>query len=699
MTRPPPPPPPDTNHSAAEVPGGDPLAAVRAIFERYRGDIEAQVDRVEAVAVALLEDNLDESARREAERDAHKLAGSLGTFGFAPGSKIAREIEFLLQGTDALTRHDTLRLSELVVALREVIDSDGKEASAPSGSSQAEASEGRQTGTVKVLVIDEDSDLVTRLTMELASRGAHVMAASDAESARSRLDAEPPDAVMLDLGMGTGHDMGLLLLGEIAARYQGLPIVVLTERDSFIDRVEVARRGGRGFIQKPQTPSLIADVIWAAIESSKRGIPTILTVDDDPLITEAIRSLLEPQGMRVVSANVASATWELLEEHDPDLVILDIDMPKVSGIEICRTMRSDQRWAATPVVFLTARVDAETVVDVFGAGADDFVPKPLIPAEFLARVLGRLERVELLRSIAESDLLTRVDTRRAATERITRLLNLARRHSQPVAIGTIDIDGLRKVNEEHGHSMGDRILRRFGELANKHLDGDDVVGRWGGEEFVVAMYGMTRQDGVQRLAALLDDFRADDFGASPADSLAVTFSGGVAVFPDDGITIDDLSRASSSALGLAKSQGRDRVLPAGWDPAGELTQQTNVDIVVIEDDPPVAELLLHTLNTRGFKTFWVNDGNEAIEMLVGEPPRLACKVVLLDVDLPGLDGLSILQGLAKGGILNRTKVIMLTVRAAEAEVLRAMELGAFDHVPKPFSTPVLVQRVRRALET
>jgi DNA-binding response OmpR family regulator len=122
-----------------------------------------------------------------------------------------------------------------------------------------------------------------------------------------------------------------------------------------------------------------------------------------------------------------------------------------------------------------------------------------------------------------------------------------------------------------------------------------------------------------------------------------------------------------------------------------------VDVLVVEDDPAIARLLQHALETRGLRHEWIANGQKAAALLTGPAPELRARVVLLDVDLPGLDGLGVLRLLAAERMLERTRVIVLTVRSHEAEVVRALELGAFDHVAKPFSVPVLLQRIRRAL--
>jgi PleD family two-component response regulator len=223
--------------------------------------------------------------------------------------------------------------------------------------------------------------------------------------------------------------------------------------------------------------------------------------------------------------------------------------------------------------------------------------------------------------------------------------------------------------------------------------GEDVIGRWGGEEFVVGTYGMVRDDGIQRVAEVLESFRTEQFNGRDGRSARVSFSAGVAEFPLDGRDLTDLYRAADEALYRAKAEGRNRVFPAG----SARSASQHPDVVVVEDDPALASLLVESLETRGHHTHWLDDGPEAVAALAGASPDISPDLILLDVDLPGLDGLSVLRRLAHDDVLSDTRVIMLTARTGEAEVLEALELGAFDHVAKPFSVPVLMQRVRRAL--
>jgi DNA-binding response OmpR family regulator len=151
--------------------------------------------------------------------------------------------------------------------------------------------------------------------------------------------------------------------------------------------------GARGFLQKPLAAESVRDAVAAVLPAPGRPHPRVLCVDDDPQLLAAMRAVLEPRGIEVHTLDDPLHLWTRLGEVAPDLLVLDIEMPHVNGIELCRVVRADPRWRSLPVVFLTARTEAETVYRVFAAGADDYVAKPFVGPELVARIHNRLERV------------------------------------------------------------------------------------------------------------------------------------------------------------------------------------------------------------------------------------------------------------------------------------------------------------------
>jgi len=509
------------------------------------------VDLIERAVEALAASALEEQSRVQAQHVAHSLIGSVGTFGFVRASEAARALERELADPDPDPDHAPA-MSTLIAVMRRDLHHD---VAVPQGA-QSPMPVGEE---LRVLVVDVVLALCARIAAEATSRGMHCDVAASPQAARSLWTERAPAVVLLDLtfpphGMADAY----ALLSELSAATPPIPVLVLTGTGEFVDRVEAARRGSRAFLPKSLRPAQVVDAVEQFLARDRLAATRVLVVDDDPVVLDAMRALLEGQELEVATLADPLRFWETLEEVAPELLILDVDMPGINGPELCRTVRNAPRWSGLAVIFATAHTDAATVEQVFGAGADDFIAKPIVGPELLSRVANRLERIRIYRVQAETDNLTGLATRSKSDEGLAQLAALADRFSEPLSVAMLDVDGFKLVNDRHGHAVGDSVLRRLGEHLRRDFRGNDVVGRWGGEEFIVGMYGMTRQNGVKRLADTLERFGEEEFEGT----LSVSFSAGVAEYPLDGYCLGEVTRAADEALYRAKASGRSRVLAA-----------------------------------------------------------------------------------------------------------------------------------------
>jgi diguanylate cyclase (GGDEF)-like protein len=648
-----------------------------ADWPREREQVLERIAVLDRAAIAALRRRLDEPLREAARAEAHELAGALRRFGFGAAAKDAYRLGELLAG-DANAR----ALSEHVVRLR--ADLERRDAAAPA------VSEAEDDVGAPVLIFVRDAALAERLGAEAGRRGLRAEPVSTADGARAAAARERPLVVLLDRG-ATG---ALDLVSELAA---AVPVLVLAAHDSLPDRVEVVRRGARAFL--PTASLHPRDAIEHALQLAEPAPATgatLLAVATEPGALAAIRAALEPERMRVATLSEPLRFWDELERVGPDMVLLATDMPEVGGIELCRVVRADRRWSTLPVLCFGGSGDPETMRRAFAAGADDCMAV-LDATELAGRVRSRLERARLHRQLVERDALTGVANRQSSIRGIERLLALSTRYGEPVTLTTVDLERLREINDRHGHAAGDAVLRRVGDLLVQSFRGEDVVGRWGGEEFVVGMYGMARHDAVRRMRELLARFEDERFAAPDGTSFGCSFSAGIAVFGEDADDLHTLHRAADRALAAAKAGEHPRVRSAGDDDhhAGAVD---GPEVVVVESDPVLVEVLLHELATRGHRARAVLDGAEAAEALAADGATLRPRVLLLDIDLPGVDGVAVLRRLRAAGVLKRMNVIMLTGRSSEQTVLQTLRLGAFDHLAKPVSVPVLMSKVARAME-
>ncbi len=529
------------------------LSALAGVWERFKSRVSEQVAVLEQAAAR--QGTLDPDRRLQAERAAHSLAGSLGTFGFTEGSQLARKIEHSLLAGKLLNRDEARRLSELVEALRQVINITPEEL--------VSATKTPKDERPLLLIVDGDRLLMEQLVTEAAAWGIQTEVATSLSVAREIITSKHPNVVLLDLDLNLTTADSMTLLAELSMQTPPLPVLVFTTQDNLTTRLEVARYGGRAFLLKPVPCAQVLQAVTQLLQDIDTSEAGVMVVDDDPQILATLRSLLEPWGLKVITLDDPRRFWETLEAFSPDLLILDINMPHVSGIELCQVVRQDANWGGLPVLFLTAHTDASIVNQVFAIGADDFVNKPIVGPELVTRIINRLERIKLFRNLAEIDPLTGVCNRHKSTQELDKFLRLAKRQSQPLCLAILDLDNFKQVNDRFGHATGDAVLRQMGQLLRQSFRSEDIVSRWGGEEFVLGLYGMNREDGVQRLTKVLETLRQEEFVAPNYTKFRVTFSAGVAQYPEDGADLQLLYKSADTALYQAKAAGRDRVSSIG----------------------------------------------------------------------------------------------------------------------------------------
>ncbi|MEO7822887.1 MAG: response regulator [Gemmatimonadaceae bacterium] len=435
----------------------------------------------------------------------------------------------------------------------------------------------------------------------------------------------------------------------------------------------------------------------AAVAGSQLEGRRVLIVDDEPMIARALKSHLERRGLVVTALSDPLRFWRAVDETKPDLILLDLEMPKINGTELCRAVRNDRRWSELSVLFLTGHTDQERVQRMFAAGADDYIAKPFVPAELMMRIESRLTGVKAHPRPVDTDPLTGLPTAGKATELIDRFLRLARRKSDPYSIAVLQVDSFPGLASTFGRTLSDIVLREIGGLLPKSFRAEDIASWWGGDDFTIGMYGSSKEHAAIKLGQVIGKIAELDFLAGDGRSVRVTCSGGVAQFQTDGDTLAALRDEALKALHqVRQAGGAIRVGISGLKPAGVMTRR--VDVVIVDDDAALVSMLRHAMESRSLRVAAFADGESAATALTGHAPEVQAAVILLDVDLPALNGLDVLRRLNADGIMRSSSVVMLTARTGERDVLAALELGATDHIAKPFSVPVLMHKVRAVLK-
>ncbi len=293
-----------------------------------------------------------------------------------------------------------------------------------------------------------------------------------------------------------------------------------------------------------------------------RLLNKVLIVDDDPAIRRILHAHLTGGGYEVISAASGSQALDLLERHHPSYLITDWDMPEMDGVALCRRVRQLELPSYLYIVFLTSHSGHDDLLAAMDAGADDFLNKPLRKDELLAR-LGAGARILRLESrlsqLAAHDALTELPTRRAFHVLLAEEWERSHRYRLPLSAVMLDIDYFKRINDTHGHLVGDEVIRGVAALLRRHSRKSDTLCRYGGEEFVVLLPETDEEAAV----SWAERFRAELAEASISvgqASVKVTVSLGVTEMLADVEDKDEFLALVDHCLLAAKEQGRNRVV-------------------------------------------------------------------------------------------------------------------------------------------
>ena len=301
---------------------------------------------------------------------------------------------------------------------------------------------------------------------------------------------------------------------------------------------------------------------------------SILVADDEPINRSLIQRRLERSGYAVVTAQNGREAVEKAIASLPDLIILDVMMPVMDGLEACRRIKAETTTRDIPVIFLSARDETDVKVSGLSLGANDYISKPFKAEELLARVdvamRMKRERDQLRTSAEEARAHAELAQERAMTDALTGLLNRyglqrvlshehaeARRYNRTLSCLMIDLDNFKAINDTHGHAAGDTALQQVATILMEVMRRSDMVFRYGGEEFLVLL-PETDLEGATALAEKIRSAAAEQIFGDGERTFRLTLSAGAAnLF--DGESGNDMIARADLALYQAKEQGRNRV--------------------------------------------------------------------------------------------------------------------------------------------
>ncbi len=542
---------------------------LKALRAAYASGLPEKMNGIQS-AWALAQKDWSKENLRALYRHIHTLAGSGATFGFEKLSDVARDAELYLQGLleNALppAREHIVHMGALIAEIARVAHADEPHAPVAARTDARAATtappEPGERETRVIYLIEGDPALAQRLVQQVLPFGYILRAIQDTARVEESFTEESGEAIILDASLPDDNARGIEILSKMKnALGMSLPLIAIAARGDLQDRLHAARIGANAYLTKPvEISTLISQLDMLTAHKAPEPY-RILIVEDDGALAQHNALILQNAGMVTRVVTDPMQALNALVEFNPGLILMDLHMPAVSGLELASVIRQQEAFVSIPIVFLSAVKNQDIQLAAMKLGGDDFLAKPIQPDHLIASVSTRAQRYTNMRYYMTRDSLTGLLNHTATEERLEIEIARARRLKSQLAYAMIDIDHFKQVNDTYGHPVGDRVLKSLSRLLQQRFRKVDAIGRYGGEEFAVILLETDGATAVKILDELRAAFSQIRHQTDRAE-FSSTFSAGVATCPPhgDAVKINDVA---DKALYLAKNRGRNQVVLAG----------------------------------------------------------------------------------------------------------------------------------------
>ncbi len=491
-------------------------------------------------------------------RNFHWLAGSGSMYGFQQVSQLGAEgeqyCESLLRGNVASQPADVNKLKGIISELSSIFSRGNGDA--PETSNLGAPSTSDNNGSPSILIIDEDSSNLQTIAELVDQNGMVVRPARNIAQAMSELLQSMPDGLIIEIPLPDGDAYELVEKVRAMPQGEDPAIIIVSKQSGFLDKVRSIHCGADAHFEKPVDLKAMFRRLRYLLDKKRQEPPRILSVEDDPDQAAFIRAFLESAGYQVRTCTDPKNFDAYMSQFQPDLVLLDVMLPGMTGYELARYIRQDERHATLPVLFLTTQGQLDARIESARAGGDDHLVKPVPPALLLNSVSSRLERSRFLKTLLHKDGLTNLLNHTTFMEQAQQVVAQYKRRSGTVALIILDVDYFKSINERHGYPGGDKVLAALSLLLRRRLRQSDIIGRIGGDEFGIIAEGLDDSEAVTLATRILSDFAAIQHVTMSHAGFYATCSAGICNLESKDMSLEQWVSYAYSALSKAKAAGR-----------------------------------------------------------------------------------------------------------------------------------------------
>lgn len=538
-------------------------AHLQQLSEQFLQRLRQELPQLAEKALQLLtcSDPREQLLRLTELRDElHRLAGSAGTFGFNELGTRARLLEQQTQQWLSSLELQRQGLQGLVNELQQLasVEQVSQASVAPVVAPVPKVIGVNRDRSYKVFILEDELKVGEAIRLTLNTFGYQAEHFLTTAALDAALVEQLPDALIIDVNLGEDQQTGLDYVAVLQQRLEcSLPILVLTTQNDFHTQLQAVRIGAVGFFNKPVDVAKLENRLERCFNRQNSEPYRVLIVDDDRELSDRYRLVLSGANMLVEVVNDPLQLFDAMARFHPEVLVLDVNMPGCSGPELAQIVRFNDDWLRVPIIYLSAETDIAQQMSALIRAGDDFVTKPISDNSLIATVFARAQRARLLSNALSRDSLTGLLKHADIKEKVTIERERAMRTSKPFSVVMLDIDHFKKVNDTHGHAVGDNVIRALANLLRQRLRRVDSLGRYGGEEFLAVLPDCNGVQAVKIIDQIRQQFSLLSFVGEQGEFF-VSLSAGVACCM--GSTANEVMETADRALYNAKKGGRNRVL-------------------------------------------------------------------------------------------------------------------------------------------
>ncbi len=524
----------------------------------YIQRLPSEAEQLEVLTKQLISTAYADDVFEQLRHHLHGIAGSAGTFGFHEITEKARAVEAVIKEYSAPTATEAQK-EMLIGLLHGLVDLLNEVSREEPPSQQQAVDPPRYQSSQPLLWLVEDDALQAAEILRILDQFNYTVrwfeSYSEAEEAAKH---ERPDGLLLDVIFTREQIIATERLTRDSPLVKlGVPIIFISATDSFNARLKAVRMGALGYMLKPIDYPRLIDRLESVLDQERQVAYRVLIVEDDELQAQHYAAILSAAGMLVQTLADPTEIIDKLADFRPELVLMDIHMPGCSGAELAGMIRTYEEWVSLPVIYLSVETDLDQQLMAMGRGGDDFITKTITDSRLVASVRVRAARFRKLDSLMSRDGLTGLLKHSRIKEALEVEVARSERNSLPLSVVMLDLDNFKQVNDTYGHAAGDQVIRAMAHLLRQRLRKSDLIGRYGGEEFVVILPDTNSEMAESIMLDTLKRFSDLKF-IDESSEFYVTFSAGIASTSDQ-VTPAALLAVADKALYQAKAGGRNQI--------------------------------------------------------------------------------------------------------------------------------------------